>query len=96
LWNGSSKPQFLNDICTFSVRGCWDQPILFFWKLVDETLISKSQDFRTTYKQILACIFLHCRPSRERPLGKIPEGGLQGFEGSFQGIFHLERPLRPL
>ena len=28
--------------------------------------------------------------------GKDPLGGLQGSEGSFQGIFHLERPLRPL
>ena len=24
-----------------------------------------------------------------------PPRGLQGSEGSFQGIFHLERPLRP-
>ena len=29
-------------------------------------------------------------------LEKTPEGGLQGSEGSFQGIFHLERPLTPL
>ena len=28
--------------------------------------------------------------------GKTSEGGLQRSEGSFQGIFHLERPLRPL
>ena len=33
---------------------------------------------------------------RERPLEKTPEGGLQGSEKSFQDIFHLERPLRPL
>ena len=26
---------------TFSVRGCWGQPILLFWKLVDETQMVK-------------------------------------------------------
>ena len=26
---------------TLSVRGCWGQPMSFFWKLVDETQISK-------------------------------------------------------
>ena len=26
---------------TFSVRGCWAQPMSLFWKLVDETQISK-------------------------------------------------------
>jgi hypothetical protein len=26
---------------TFSVGGCWGQPMLHFWKLVDETQISK-------------------------------------------------------
>ena len=26
---------------TFSVEGCWGQPRLLFWKLVDETQISK-------------------------------------------------------
>ena len=61
LWNGSSKTQIFTDTCNFSVGGCWGQLILFFWKLVDETQISKSQDFRTTFKQILACIFLSVR-----------------------------------
>ena len=61
LWNGSSKTQIFTDICTFSVGGCWGQLILFFWKLVDETQISKSQNFRTTFKQILVCIFLSVR-----------------------------------
>ena len=26
---------------TFSIRGCWGQPMSFFWKLFDETQISK-------------------------------------------------------
>ena len=30
------------------------------------------------------------------PLERPHKGGLQGSEGSFQGNFHLERPLRPL
>ena len=46
---------------TFSVGGCWGQPMLLLWKLVDETKISKPQDFRNTFKQILACIFLSFR-----------------------------------
>ena len=29
------------NFCTFSVRGCWGQLMSFFWKLVDETQISK-------------------------------------------------------
>ena len=32
----------------------------------------------------------------ERSLGKIPEMSFQGYEGSFQDMFHLKRPLRPL
>ena len=37
LWNGSSKINFFFYISTISVRGCWGQPMLIFWKLVDET-----------------------------------------------------------
>ena len=29
---------------TFSVRGCWGQPLLFFWKLVDQTQMPKPQE----------------------------------------------------
>ena len=35
--------------------------MLLFFKLVDETQMPQSQDFRTTFKQILACIFLSVR-----------------------------------
>ena len=62
LWNGSSKIQIFTDICSLSVRGCWGQLMLLFLKLVDEAKISKPQDLRTTFKQILACIFLSVRP----------------------------------
>ena len=41
LSNGSSKLQIFTDIWTFSVRGCWGQPMLLFWELVDETQMSK-------------------------------------------------------
>ena len=41
LWNGSSKTQIFTDFRTFSVRGCWEQPMLLFWKLIHETQISK-------------------------------------------------------
>ena len=41
LWNRSSKIQFLLISDTLSVGGCWGQPMLLFWKLVDETQISQ-------------------------------------------------------
>ena len=37
LWNGSSKIQFYSDFSTFSVRGCWGQAMLLFWKQIHET-----------------------------------------------------------
>ena len=40
LWNGSSKIQFFTDISTISVGGCWGQPMLLFWKLVDRNQMS--------------------------------------------------------
>ena len=40
LSNGSSKLQIFTDIWTFSVRGCWGQPMSVFWELVDETQMS--------------------------------------------------------
>ena len=41
LWNGSSKIQFFTDFSTFSVGGCYGQPMLLFWKLIHESQISK-------------------------------------------------------
>ena len=31
------KSNFFTDFSTFSVRGCWGQPMLLFWKLIHET-----------------------------------------------------------
>jgi hypothetical protein len=46
---------------TFSDGGCWGQPMLLFWKLVDETQISKPQEYTDTFKRNLTCIFLSVR-----------------------------------
>ena len=40
--------------------------------------------------------YLKCQWAVNDIQGKDPLGGLQGSEGSFQGIFHLKRPLRSL
>ena len=34
---------------TFSVRGCWGQPMLLFQKLVDETQMPKPQEYTDTF-----------------------------------------------
>ena len=34
---------------TFSVRGCWGQPMLLFWKLVDKTQMPKPQEYTDTF-----------------------------------------------
>ena len=41
LRDGPSKIQFLLISDTLSVGGCWVQTLLLFWKLVDETQMSK-------------------------------------------------------
>ena len=46
---------------SFSLRGCWGQPMLLFWKLVDETQISKPQEYADIFKQNLTCIFISVR-----------------------------------
>ena len=40
---------------------CWGHPMLIFWKLVDETQMSKPQNIKTTFKQNITCIFLSIR-----------------------------------
>ena len=40
LWNGSSKIILFTDFSTFSVGGCWGQPMLLFWKLIHKTQMS--------------------------------------------------------
>ena len=41
LLNGSSKSNFFTDFSNFSVGGFWGQPMLLFWKWIDDTQISK-------------------------------------------------------
>ena len=58
LWNGSSKIQFFTDIWYSSWRGCWGQPMSFFWKLVDETQISKPPEATRHHNLIKLLILL--------------------------------------
>ena len=46
---------------TLSVGGCWGQPMLVFWKLVEESQISKPQKYTNTFKLNLTFIFLSVR-----------------------------------
>ena len=56
-----NKNIMLNLGNTFSVRGCWHQPMLLYWKMVVATKNSLSQDSRTIFKPNLNCIFLSVR-----------------------------------
>ena len=57
LCHGSSKTQIFTDIWTFSVRGCWGQSILLFWKLVDETQMVKPPE-PTSHHNSRKCLIL--------------------------------------
>ena len=46
---------------TFSVRGCWGQPMSFFWKLVDETQIPKPPEATRHHTPIKLLILLRLR-----------------------------------
>ena len=61
LWNGSSKIQFFTDFNTFSVRGCWGQPMLLFWKLIRETEISKPPEASRHYNSTKLLVILTLR-----------------------------------
>ena len=39
VWINHQKSKFSMISYTLSVRGCWGQPMLLFWKLVDDTQI---------------------------------------------------------
>ena len=65
LWN--HEISFIN-FWTFPVRGCWGQPMLLFWKLVLKIKMSTSQNFKTTFKYNLTCIFLSVRAQLKKPL----------------------------
>ena len=59
------KPNFSLISDTLSVGACWGQNMLLFKILVDETQTPQSQDFKSTFKQILVCIFLSVRDNLE-------------------------------
>ena len=46
---------------TFSVRGCWGQLMLLFWKLVDETQMSKPLEATRHHNSTKLLIFLPLR-----------------------------------
>ena len=58
LWN--HEISFIN-FWTFSVRGCWGQPMILFWKLIDETQISKPPEPTKHYNAIKLWILLPLR-----------------------------------
>ena len=47
--------------CTLSVRGCWGQPMILFWKLIDETQISKPPEPTRHHNSIKLWILLPLR-----------------------------------
>ena len=53
--------KFISNFSTLSIRGCWGQPILLFWKLVDKTQISKPLEPTTHHNSIKLWIFLSLR-----------------------------------
>ena len=60
-WNGSSKIQIFTDFSTFSVGGRGGQLMLFFWKLIRETQISKPPEATRYHNSTKLSIFLPLR-----------------------------------
>ena len=52
---------------TFSVRGCWGQPMLLFWKLVDETQMGNPRDHAARDISSTFSIFLPLRAISKKP-----------------------------
>ena len=52
---------------TFSVRGCWGQPMLLFWKLVDETQMGNPRDHAVRDISSKFWIFLPLRAILKKP-----------------------------
>jgi hypothetical protein len=46
FWQNYENPFWI-----LALRGCWGQYILLFWKLFDETQISRPQEYTDTYPQ---------------------------------------------
>ena len=51
----------LLNFSTFSVGGCWGQPMYLFWKMVDETQIPKPLEATRNHNSIKLLIFLPLR-----------------------------------
>ena len=67
------------DMVPFLLGGCWGQPMLLFWKLVDETQILKPQEYIDTFNQNLTCIFLSVSQFK---ISTLPWGTLQHSQSS--------------
>ena len=52
---------FMLNFCTFSVGGCWSQPMLLFWKLVDETQNLKPREPTIHHNSIKFWVLLPIR-----------------------------------
>ena len=61
FWKKIKIDRIMKTDVKFSVGGFWGQPMLLFWKLVDETQMPWPQEYTDTFKQNLACIFLSVR-----------------------------------
>ena len=74
---------------TLSVGGCWDQPMLLFWKLVDETQISKPPEPTMNHNLMKWLILLPIRAELLFTLQyEIPCRGVTVPAGSPKGIEH--------
>ena len=61
VWNGSSKIQFFTDISIISVGGCWGQPMLLFWELMDDTQMPTTPEATSHHSSRKFSIFLPLR-----------------------------------
>ena len=66
-WMHDHKSKFLLMYGTFSVRGCWGQPMLLFSKVVDETQMGKSRDYAARNISSKFSIFLPLRAISKKP-----------------------------
>ena len=62
------KPTILMIFGILVLGGCGGQSKLYFWKLVLIIKMSTSQDFKTTFKYNLTCIFLSLRANLKNTL----------------------------
>ena len=56
-----TTPNIILNVSTFSVEGCWGQPILLFWKLIHKTQMSNPPGAASYYNSIKLLILLPLR-----------------------------------